>query len=150
MKKFSPKWLVCALCVLLAAVGALALRTRDAYSLAVDDSVCGISLLYNDITAATAGASPQVENGQSTMDDMLRFLQSLELRWDGFQWDSGGMSLPCYRLYFVDHGGLPQTTLSITADGQVYCGHRVYRVLSPDAAETFSQLTLLYQQAAVS
>lgn len=150
MKKLSPKWLVCALCVLLAAVGALTLRTRDARSLAVDDSVCGISLLYNDTTAATSGACPQIENGQSTMDDMLHFLQSLELRWDGFRWDSGGMSLPCYHLYFCDQSGLPQTTLYITADGQVYCGHQVYRILSPDTTETFSQLALLYQQATVS
>lgn len=150
MKKLSPKWLVCALFVLLAVVGALTLRTRDAYSLAVDDSVCGISLLYNDTTAATSGACPYVEDGQSSMDDMLHFLQSLELRWDGFQLGSDGMSLPCYHLYFCDQGGLPQTTLYITADGQVYCGHQVYRVLSPDASDTFSQLTLLYQQAAVS
>lgn len=36
----------------------------------------GVSILYNDIREHTAGACPELEDGQPEMDDLNRFFQS--------------------------------------------------------------------------
>ena len=124
---------------------AFAMHIRTANTFLLDNNITGVSLLYNDIEGPTSGACPQIENGQSAMDDVFSFLHTLNIRWYGFTGNQ--MDIPCYSLYFYDEDGMPQVKMYITSTGYLYCGQLSYRIISPSVENAWLQLNNLYEKA---
>jgi hypothetical protein len=135
------------LLIVVIALGLFPPRTRTASSLLANKDICGVSFLYNATDGHTSGACPQLEDGQSETVTLHNLLQSLNIRWCGFNGDGSGMDIPAYYLCFVNESGAPQVTMYIPSTGYLYCGHWIYRATSPSMEEAWSQLDSLYGSA---
>lgn len=60
------------------------------------------------------------------------------------------MELPNYHLSFFEVNGAVQVTLYITSKGDLYCNNQIYRILSPNAQDVWTQLGDMYKIAAAS
>ena len=133
-------------CLLLVAV-VFAVHTKNAESLLSGKDVAGVSFLYNSIEDPTSGVCPQIEVGQSEMDEVNGFLQDLNIRWCGVYGNGSGMDVPAYHLFFFDESGMPQVEMYITSTGNLYSGHMAYRIITPSSKEAWLQLGGLYELA---
>lgn len=138
-------WLV--VCSLFLVGCAFVVHTRNAESLLSGKNIAGVSFLYNSIENPTSGACPQIEVGQPEMDDVIGFLQGMNIRWCGIYGNRGGMDVPAYYLFFFDEIGMPQGEMYITSTGYLYSRNMAFRIMNPTSTEVWFQLGCLYRLA---
>ena len=130
---------------MLAAALFVLFRPQSAAALLEGKDIQVVSVLYNDALSSTSGVCPHTETGTDEWDYLQSILRGVQLRRRGFSWD-GHTEFPGYSLYFYDAQGPSLVTLYFTKSGLLYCGHSVYRIVSPEDGETWHRLGIFYQE----